>query len=170
MCSSSSSRDEIDLHKLTIYGFTRNNDFEVPDSIVELIISYYPSKYLIYAIGEDRTGFFGLGCIKQLDTFEKLPSWTYFCDSPHFIYHGLNRFILKTKFNRIYCSGRNEMGELGLGLKDEKIMIFKEMKTNFLKPKKHKKNNKYIDNIKLISNGKEAYHTFLVTKKKNKFY
>ena len=91
--------------------------YYVPNQIINIIISYYPQKYLIYAIGQDRNGFSGLWYNEQLNEFEKLASWTFYCDNTNFIYYNMARFILKTKFNKMHCAGRNECGELGLGIK-----------------------------------------------------
>jgi len=138
---------------LLVYGYIRNIEvYNIPIDIVNLIHSYYPKRYKIYAVGSNLFGEFAIDNCTKLNTYRELTQYSNICDDDNDFYYGSYRFLIKNIKNEIYSAGWNLDGALGVNSTTRKILNVQQIESN-------KHDNYYVKNI---SNGLLSMHTFII--------
>ena len=129
--------ETMDSEDLLIYGYLRlmetTHKFIIPHEI-QVIISQYLMKYLIFGIGTNESGQFALGHKNKVQKWTELSSFEEIISSLDNIYMSFRNIMIISSNNQIYVAGENRKGSLGLN-SSESITTFTKLDIKGIKPK-----------------------------------
>ena len=176
--SSSSSLSSSKRREFTVYGYikkvTRKVKRSHPRSIVSRTVFPSPIYLLIYSfygrvgsyqaiwIGKNDGAQMGLGFGSEVplsipSKSTPLPLMSALISNPNDIYIGKHRLLVKDIDGHLHCAGYNKYGDCGINSTEPKNASFTRIRSNPHNP------SATVENIQLVSSGKTAYHTVVIT-------